>query len=350
MSQATEAPPLEAKRPAARRGGLARFLALPRLLWAVLTWPFRALWRGFRGVRSFLTEDPEDVSLTDTISESLDSRQTFIELLSAFGEHLDALRIHLTRSAIVFAIAVGVTGWQAQNLMALLGLPLTGETLTFAMDLWQSPTLSTVAPYLESGTAAIQQLQTREPAEGLATFMRVALLGAAVFAVPWAILEIYLFIAPGLMARTRLSLLAGIPVAAILFASGVLFAYLAMLPVAIPFLRDSFGFGNAWTPSSYFTLATNVMFWVGVAFEMPLVVYVLATFGLVNPGMLIRGWRFATLGIAILAALITPTTDPVNMALVMLPMGLLYIVSIAGAWVAGRLRQQPGQVGGGETT
>lgn len=336
MSQATEATPLKTERPAPNRGGL---LALPRRLWALVTWPFRAMWRSFKVVRSFLTEDPEEVSLTDTIGESLDSRQSFFELLSAFGEHLDALRIHLTRTAVVFALAIAVTGWQSQNLMALLGLPLTGETLSFAWATWQAPTLATVQPYLDSGYTAIRQLQTREPAEGLATFMRVTLLGAAVFAIPWAVLELYLFIAPGLMARTRVSLLAGIPVAGILFSGGVLFAYLVMLPVAIPFLRDSFGFGNAWTPSSYFALITNVMFWVGVAFEMPLVVYVLATFGLVNSGMLIRGWRFATVGIAVLAALITPTTDPVNMALVMLPMGLLYIISIGGAWIAARSRK-----------
>lgn len=339
MSQATEAKPLPAEAPNPRRGGLATLLAIPKLIWAILAWPFRALWRGGGAVRRFLTEDPEEVSLTDTIGESLDSRQSFFELLTAFGEHLDALRIHLTRAAIVFAIAIGIVAWQSQNLMALLGLPLTGQTLDFAFEAWQKPAWSTVEPYLTSGYTAIKQLQTREPAEGLATFMRVTLLGAAVFAIPWAVLELYLFIAPGLMARTRVSLLAGIPIAGILFSSGVLFSYLVMLPVAIPFLRDTFGFGNAWTPSSYFALITNVMFWVGVAFEMPLVVYVLATFGLVTPHVLIRGWRFAVVGIAVLAALITPTTDPVNMALVMLPMGLLYIISIGGAWVAMRSRK-----------
>ncbi len=318
---------------------MARLLAIPRLIWAIVTWPFRALWDFLNSLRRFMTEDPEEVSLTDTLGESLDSRQSFFDLLSAFGEHLDALRVHLMRSAVVFAIAAAVVGWQATNLMALLGLPLSGQTLEFAAAFWSSPTLTTVQAYITSGYAAVGELQTREPTEGLATFMRVILLGAAVFAIPWAVLETYLFVAPGLMARTRLSMLAGIPVAGILFSSGVAFAYLVMLPVAIPFLRDSFVFGNAWTPSSYFTLITNVMFWVGISFEMPLVVYVLATFGFVTAGMLARGWRFATLGIAVLAALITPTTDPVNMALVMLPMALLYIISIGGAWVAARGRR-----------
>ncbi len=338
MSQATDATPLN-ERPERRPGGLGRWLAIPRLLWAILTWPFRFVWNGADKLRRFLTEDPEEVSLTDTLGDSLDSRQSFFELLSAFGEHLDALRVHLVRSAIVFALAAGIVGWQASNLMALLGLPLSGQTLEFAAALWTSPRWETIQPFLTSGFEAVGHLQMREPTEGLATFMRVILLGAAVFAIPWAGLEVYLFVAPGLMARTRRSLLAGIPIAGILFTAGVSFAYLVMLPVAIPFLRDSFVFGNAWTPSSYFTLITNVMFWVGVSFEMPLVVYVLATFGIVTASMLARGWRFATLGIAVLAALITPTTDPVNMALVMLPMGLLYVISIGGAWVAARGRR-----------
>ena len=338
MSQATDATPLN-ERPERRPGGLERLLALPRLVWAILSWPFRFVWNGASRIRRFLTEDPEEVSLTDTIGESFDSRQSFFDLLSAFGEHLDALRIHLTRSAIVFVLAIGLVAWQASNVISLLGLPLSGQTLEFAGALWASPRWETVQPYLVSGFEASRHLQMREPTEGIATFMRVILLGSAVFAIPWTVLEIYLFIAPGLMARTRRSLLAGIPIAGILFALGVIFAYLVMLPVAIPFLRDQFVFGNAWTPASYFGLITNVMFWVGLSFEMPLVVYVLATFGFVTASMLARGWRFATVGIAILAALITPTTDPVNMALVMLPMGLLYVISIGGAWIAARGRR-----------
>jgi sec-independent protein translocase protein TatC len=81
------------------------------------------------------------------------------------------------------------------------------------------------------------------------------------------------------------------------------------------------------------------MFWIGIAFQFPLVIYILARLGIVQAKSLIRGWRFAILGIAILAAVITPTIDPVNMALVMVPMIVLYFISIVLAALAQRRRR-----------
>jgi sec-independent protein translocase protein TatC len=84
------------------------------------------------------------------------------------------------------------------------------------------------------------------------------------------------------------------------------------------------------------------MFWIGVSFQFPLIIYGLAALGVVNARSLIKGWRFAILGIAVLAAAVTPTIDPVNMGLVMLPMIVLYFVSIGMAGIAsrGRFRRQ----------
>ena len=81
------------------------------------------------------------------------------------------------------------------------------------------------------------------------------------------------------------------------------------------------------------------MFWIGIAFQFPLVIYTLAGLGIVKAKSLARGWRFAILGIAILAAAITPTIDPVNMALVMIPMIVLYFLSIGLAALAQRKRR-----------
>jgi sec-independent protein translocase protein TatC len=82
------------------------------------------------------------------------------------------------------------------------------------------------------------------------------------------------------------------------------------------------------------------MFWVGIAFEFPLVIYVLASFGLIKARMLLQQWRLAVVIIAVLAAAITPTVDPVNMSLVMGPMILLYFLSIGLASLAQRGRQK----------
>src|SRR6185369_1276865 len=87
-------------------------------------------------------------------------------------------------------------------------------------------------------------------------------------------------------------------------------------------------------PNSYFSFVTGLMFWIGISFEFPLVIYVLTAIGFVKPQILAQQWRFAIVIIAIVAAAITPTVDPVNMSLVMIPMSLLYFVSIGLSYIA----------------
>ena len=83
-----------------------------------------------------------------------------------------------------------------------------------------------------------------------------------------------------------------------------------------------------------FVLVTGLMIWIGVFFEFPLVVYLLTSIGLLKPDVLRQQWRIAIVVIAVLAATVTPTIDPVNMGLVMLPMSLLYFISIGLSYVA----------------
>jgi sec-independent protein translocase protein TatC len=94
-------------------------------------------------------------------------------------------------------------------------------------------------------------------------------------------------------------------------------------------------------PSSYIGFVTGILFWIGITFEFPLVIYVLTLMGIVQPKSLLKHWRIAVLVIAILAAAITPTVDPVNMSLVMGPMILLYFTSIGLGYLAliGRVRK-----------
>jgi sec-independent protein translocase protein TatC len=189
------------------------------------------------------------------------------------------------------------------------------------------------------GPAGLSQLQVIEPTEAIGVFMRVGLLSGLAFAMPWIVLEIYLFVAPGLMPRSRILLLVAIPAATVLFLAGIAFTYFIMLRAAIPFLQTFLGFKAAWRPSAYFGLVTSLMFWIGIAFQMPLLVYGLAAAGLISARQLAKQWRIAIVGVAILAATVTPTVDPINMGLVMLPMFGLYGLSIVGAAVAGRGRR-----------
>ena len=136
-------------------------------------------------------------------------------------------------------------------------------------------------------------------------------------------------------------ILTAIPAAFVLFLAGLAFAYFIMLPAALPFLLNFMGISTRVRPMNYVRFVTGLMFWIGVSFQFPLIIYALAGIGLVKARSLMNSWRLAIVGIAVLAAAVTPTVDPVNMALVMAPMVVLYFLSIGLAALAGRRRGQP---------
>ena len=292
---------------------------LLRGIWWIITLPARPFvpaarrvqggWQRFIG---FFTDVPEDVSLTEAVGDVFESKDAFRMALEGLGEHVDALRKHLLRSVIVLAITTGLSLTFTTRLMDFLAVPI--------------------------GPEGRSQLTVIVPTEAIGVFMRVGLLAGLAFAMPWIVMEIYLFVAPGLMPRSRITMLAIIPLASFLFLLGLAFTYYVMLPTAIPFLFGFLDFEANWRPSAYFGLVTSLMFWIGIAFQLPLIIYALAAVGLVNARQLASQWRAAIVVIAIIAAVITPTVDPVNMGLVMAPMILLYGFSILGAMVAGGRR------------
>jgi len=300
---------------------------------------FRTLSAPFQRVRDFLFQVPEDTPLTETVGTALGSREGLKGLWEGIAEHLVALRGHLFRSVIALAVTTAVCFMVSQNLMQLLAYPL-GDPASAESAGTQGGITGWLDKALAQGADGLARLQVIEPTEAVGVFMRVSLLGGVILALPWIVFEIFLFVAPGLMPRSRIVLLMGIPLVSVFFVVGVLFCYFVMLPAAIPFLYTFLGFKAAWRPSAYFELITTLMFWVGVTFEMPLVAYLLAAARLITARQLASVWRFAVVIIAVVAAMITPTVDPVNMALVMAPMILLYLISIAAAKIAGGGRKQ----------
>lgn len=164
--------------------------------------------------------------------------------------------------------------------------------------------------------------------------MRIALLGGFALALPYITFELYLFIAPGIRARSRVIGLLAIPVAFLFFIGGMAFAYFVMMPTALPFLINFMGIKTVPRPASYVKFVTGLMFWIGIAFEFPLIIFAMAGMGLVRAEDLMKQWRIAVVVIAIISATITPTIDPVNMALVMGPLIVLYFLSIGLAKIA----------------
>jgi len=190
--------------------------------------------------------------------------------------------------------------------------------------------------YLAKPIGGKEALVSIEVTENMAIFMRVALLGGILLAMPVVVYQVMRFLLPGLKKREKIWLLFGIPSATVLFAGGVAFTWFIMIPAAVPFLINFMEIKTQVRPLNYFQFVTNLMFWIGLCFEMPLVVMILSALGITSAKKLAKGWRYAIVVIALVAAAVTPTVDPVNMGLVMLPLMGLYIISIILAAVAGR--------------
>lgn len=214
--------------------------------------------------------------------------------------HVMELRNRLINSAIAIAVGTVVATMLSQPMIKLVAAPIEG----------------------------LEHLQAIGVTEPFGVFFRIALTMGVILAAPYVIAQLWIFIAAGLKPSERRLFYLFVPFAVVLFVTGVVFAYLVMLPVAVPFLVNFMGINATPTLENYIKFVTTTLLWVGISFEMPLVMFALAKIGLVNSKMLLQNWRIAVVVIAILAAVITPTPDPVNMGIVAAPLFVLYMLSI----------------------
>lgn len=198
-----------------------------------------------------------------------------------------------------------------------------------------------VIDFLAQPVGGREGLQAIEMTENLGVYMRTALTLGVVISMPIIVYEIVAFVAPGLTDSERRLLFTALPFIVLSFLAGVAFAYFVMLPVAVPFLLSFGGIPTTPRPKDYMSFVLRVMFWIGVAFETPLIIALLARLGIVTPEQLQRSWRIAVVLIAVLAAMITPTIDPINMLIVMGPLLVLYFLSIVLARWTYRQRRTP---------
>jgi sec-independent protein translocase protein TatC len=162
------------------------------------------------------------------------------------------------------------------------------------------------------------------------------LVAAIYLAAPWILWQIWAFIAPGLYPRERRWAGPFILVTVGLFVAGGAFAYYIALPFALTFLLglgESAGVKASISIDSYFSLFVNAVLGVSVLFELPIVVFFLTLLRITTPGFLIRNSRYAILAIVILAAVVTPTPDPVNLALFSIPMILLFFLGVFASYL-----------------
>lgn len=182
------------------------------------------------------------------------------------------------------------------------------------------------------------QLKVIGPTEGVANYLRIGVMSGVILAFPYILIELWGFFAPALKPREKRYVTTLLPSAFLLFLGGIAFAWFVLIPAAIHFL-SGFNLGvfkTEWTSQNYIPFVTALLFWIGVCFELPLVMFFLAKIGVVSSRFLLKSWRYAVVLIFVVAAVVTPTVDPFNMSLVALPMIGLYFLGILLAFIARR--------------
>lgn len=237
----------------------------------------------------------------------------------SFFEHLGELR----RRLIIALVAVGLGAcaglYYAREVYRLVAEPITAVFRAHGLE---------------------NRLIFTSPTAPLKIYLEIGLLAGLVLAVPVVLWQLWLFVAPGLYRHERRFVLPFIFFASTLFALGVLFAYWVALPLTLDFL---IGWGiqdfQAYISiNEYLSFALMILLWLGLIFEIPVLIFFLSLIGLVTPGFLWHYFRHAILIIAVLAAAITPTTDIFTMSVFAVPMIALYVVGIGVSFLVTRHR------------
>ena len=174
-------------------------------------------------------------------------------------------------------------------------------------------------------------------------FVKLPILVSIFIASPWIFYQIWSFVAPGLYPKERKWCVPFVCISGGLFIFGGLFAYYELFPQAIIFLLG-IGRNLKVTPvvsmTDYFDLFVNVILGVGLVFEMPVIIFFLTLLHVVTPQFLVRNSRYAILLIVVIAALLTPTADVINLMIFALPMIFLYYVGTFASWILVLNREQ----------
>lgn len=216
-------------------------------------------------------------------------------------EHLVELRNRIMKICIGIAVAFGI------------GFALTPTLLRQIAD-----------------KANVVDFDIRGPTDGLTLWFKVALYIAIALTLPFTVYQLVAFLAPGLTRKEKRMLYSSLPFVGILFFTGVSYAYFVAAPRALDFLDNVLADIISWDLDGAETIAffLTLMMGLGISFQLPVVMFILAKIGIVTPKKM-RQWRkYAFLLIVVASAIITPSTDPINLMLVAVPLTVLYEMGI----------------------
>jgi sec-independent protein translocase protein TatC len=236
-------------------------------------------------------------------------------------EHLAELRVRIIRAALAVAIGMVLIIAFYDQVLEILLQPY--------VDLCERKPAEFCDP----------DLFVFSPTEGLATRIRVGLYGGIVAALPVILWQIWRFVVPALNDKEKKWAVPVVTLSVLLFLAGGALAYYS-IGQALEFLIGWAGgdVGQVFSVSSYVSLIGLMIFAFGLGFLLPVFVFGLQALGVVTPRRLVQSWRIAIVVIAIFAAVITPSGDPVTMLMLGVPMALLYFVSILLGWLVVRRR------------
>lgn len=258
------------------------------------------------------TREPSDGEPPDDDDEGvLGSTMTFLE-------HLDELRKRILHSAASVAIAFAFCWAFSEEIFRFLAVPIADVV------------------------GGMDQLIFIRPTEPFSIWIKVSFVAAVFLATPYIVFQVWLFIAPGLYRREKSYAIPFLLSSTFLFLLGGVFAYYIILPTALDFLINQFGapFRPMVSAIEYFNFEVVVLVGMGLIFELPVLVAFLSLFGLITPRFLWKNFRYAFLLILIVAAVVSPTADALNLFLWSGPMLVLYLISIVVSWIFKRRREK----------
>ena len=222
-------------------------------------------------------------------------------------EHLTELRSRLIHSSIALLVCFFIAYAFHEKLFAIITHPI--DALGF-------------------------QLNYTHPTDPLNLYLKTSLYGGAIIAAPYILYQVWLFISPGMYANEKRYVIPFMGSTVALFFAGAYFGYRWVLPSALKMLISDFGhrFHPIITIDDYNNFFLSIIFGLGITFELPILIFFLSLFGIVDGRFLVRHMRYAVLIIFIIAAIICPLPDPLSMTLFAAPMLVLYALSIGVAF------------------
>jgi sec-independent protein translocase protein TatC len=239
-------------------------------------------------------------------------------------EHLAELRVRIIRSALAIAIGMVLIIAFYDQVLDFLKQPYVDLCATKPRD-FCDPTLNTFSP-----------------TEGLATRIRVGMYGGIIAALPVLLWQAWRFTVPALNAKEKKYAIPFVLTSVVLFAAGGMLAY-TTVSQALEFLIAWSGsdVDQIFSVSSYVSLIGLMIFAFGIGFLLPVFLVGLQLVGAVSPQRLLKGWRFALVLIAVIAAVITPSGDPITMGMLGIPMMILYFFAVLIGWLV--IRRRPAE-------